>query len=229
MASAGEPLRICLVGATGLVGSSLLRIAVGRDDVRIVAVSRREAALPPGARMEMRVAPPEQWSSAIAQAGADVLVSALGTTRRKVDGDEQAFRAVDHELVLDVARAAMEAGVDRMIAVSSVGADTGSRNFYLRTKGDTDDALAKMGFRRLDILRPGLLRGPRAESRPLERVARIASPFTDLLLRGNARRYRSIPATTVALAMIGLSKERAYGRFVHEHDALVRAARRAGG
>ncbi|MFD2136248.1 hypothetical protein ACFSLT_15870 [Novosphingobium resinovorum] len=72
--------RICLVGATGLVGSALMAEAVGREDVRIIGVGRREAALPPGARMEMLVGEPIDWPELIRAAQADVLVCALGTT-----------------------------------------------------------------------------------------------------------------------------------------------------
>ena len=75
-----KPIRIALVGATGLIGMTLIRMAVDRPDIRIIAISRREIALPRGARMEVLVADPENWDDAIAAANADVLVCALGTT-----------------------------------------------------------------------------------------------------------------------------------------------------
>jgi len=106
-----KPTRIALVGATGMVGMSLIRLAVGRSDIRIVGIARREAQLPAGARMEMLVAPSEGWPDAIAAANADVLVSALGTTWRKAGKDEAAFRAVDQDLVLQCARAAKALGL----------------------------------------------------------------------------------------------------------------------
>ena len=80
---------------------------------------------------------------------------------------------------------------------------------------------------RLDVLRPGLLRGPREEMRPAELAGRILSPVADLLLQGKYSKYRSIKAETVARAIIGLTKEKAAGRFVFEHEAILRAARRA--
>jgi uncharacterized protein YbjT (DUF2867 family) len=222
-----RPTRIALVGATGLIGTSLIRAAVGRSDVRIVGIARREAALPPGARMEMLVAEPEGWGDAIAAANADVLVCALGTTIRKVGGDQAAFRAIDQDLVLAVARAAKAANIRQMIVISSIGADVAAKNFYLRVKGEVEQALGKVGITRLDIIRPGLLRGARGETRVGERLAKLASPLTDLLLHGSLRKYRSVKADTVARAIIGLAKEKAAGRFVFEHDAILRAARRA--
>lgn len=221
-----RPLRLCLVGATGLTGMELIREAVGRRDIRVIGVTRREVALPRGARMEMLLAPVEGWADAIAAANASVLVCALGTTWAKAQKDEAAFTAVDKDLVIACARAAKEAGIKRMIVVSSAGADMLSRNRYLRVKGEMEEAVAKVGLARLDILRPGLLRGPRAESRPLERLGMLASPLTDLLMQGKYREYRSVKVRTLVHAIIGLAKEKAGGRFVHGHDAIVRAARR---
>ena len=179
-----EPLRIALVGATGLVGRSLIELCVGRADVRLAAIARREMPLPAGATMEMFVAEPSHWGEVIEAVQPQVLVSALGTTWRKAGKDEAAFRAVDQQLVLDTARAARSHGVERMIAVSSVGADAMSKTFYLRVKGEVERDLAKAGFKRLDILRPGLLKGHRDNDRRAgERMAIVASPMADLLLR----------------------------------------------
>ena len=222
-----KPTRIALVGATGLIGMSLIRLAVGRSDIRIIGIARREVQLPPGARMEMLLAPPEGWPDAIAAANADVLVSALGTTWNKSGKDQAAFRAVDQDLVLQCARAAKALGLRQMIAVSSVGADPLAKNFYLRVKGEVEQQLGRVGVPRLDILRPGLLRGPREELRPAEKVGMIASPLVDLFLHGQYSKYRSIRADLVARAIVGLTREKMAGRFVFEHDAILRAASRA--
>jgi uncharacterized protein YbjT (DUF2867 family) len=218
--------RIALVGASGLIGQSLIRLGVGRSDFRVIGIARREVPLPAGARMEVLVADPAGWADAIAAANADVLVSALGTTWAKAGRDEAAFRAVDLDLVLACAKAAKAAKVRQVIAISSVGADISSKNFYLRVKGEAEQALGRLGIARLDIVRPGLLCGPRGEFRPAERLGMMVSPFTDLLLHGSYRKYRSIRAETVAQAIVGLSREAMAGGFVFEHDAILRAARR---
>jgi uncharacterized protein YbjT (DUF2867 family) len=116
-----------------------------------------------------------------------------------------------------------------MIVVSSVGADSGSRNRYLRVKGEMEQGLAKLDFKRLDILRPGLIRGRRAERRKAERLGMWLSPLADMLLHGPYRKYRSISAASLSKAILLLAKEKAGGRFVHEYDSLRRATRRAGG
>lgn len=224
-----RPLRIALVGATGLIGQSLIRLAATRDDIRIVAIARGEVPFPPGMRIEVLVADPAGWPDAIAAANADALVCALGTTWRKAGRDEAAFRAVDHDLVLTVAQAAKAAGIRQVIAVSSIGASMAAKGLYLRVKGEVEAALGKLRPARLDILRPGLLRGHRrGDLRWAERAAILVSPLSDALLRGTWRKYRSVGAETVARAIVGLALERAAGRFVHEHDAILRAARRAG-
>lgn len=220
-------VRVCLVGASGLTGSALIEQSLTRPDLRLVAVSRRELALPYGARMEVLLADTPGWDDAIAATNASVLVCALGTTWKKAGKSEAAFRAVDHDLVLQCARAAMAAGIDHMIVVSSTQADSGSKWFYQRVKGETETALARMRFRRLDVVRPGLLTGPRAEFRPAERIASWLFPVINLFLQGKWRRYRSISADTVARAICALVREKAGGHFVHEHDAIHYAIRRS--
>lgn len=222
--------RICLVGATGLVGRTLIEQAVDRADVRIIGVGRREMKLPMGARMEMLLADPAHWDDAIAAANARVLVCALGTTMKKAGEDQAAFRAVDFDLVVASARAAQAAGIQHMIVVSSAGADPLAKNFYLKTKGDMEEALGRLRFRRLDIVRPGLIKGRRQEDpRPLERLGMIASPLIDLFMGGDRRKFHSIDVDTLAHAIFALVREKAGGHFIHEYDAFFRAIRRAGG
>ena len=113
-----DPLRIALVGATGLVGSEVMKLAVGREDMRLVAVARRESPLPVGARMEMFVADASKWGEVFEAVQPIALICAIGTTWRKAGRDEDAFRAVDHDLVLETARAAKDAAA---MASRSVG------------------------------------------------------------------------------------------------------------
>ncbi len=220
------PVRIALVGATGLVGRKVIERASAGDEVRIVGVARREAPLPPGARMEMFVAEPDKWGEVMEAVRPRALICALGTTMKKAGGDQSAFRAVDHDLVLATAEAAKAAGVPNMVLVSAAGADARSRSFYMRVKGETEEALTRVGFKRLDILHPGLLRGERVDDlRFAERAAIIAAPLIDPLLSGKWERFRSIEAELVAEAALGLALRRAGGRFTHDNEAMRRAAR----
>lgn len=220
------PVRIGLVGATGLLGRRIIEISSAGDEVRIVGIARREAKLPAGARMEMFVADTEKWGEVLEAVRPPSLICALGTTWKKAGRDEDAFRAVDHDLVLDTAKAAVKAGVSNMVLISSAGADPRQKNFYLRTKGEVEAELSKVGFKRLDILRPGLLKGSRENDlRPVELLARIASPVVDPLMPAKWAMFRSVDADLVAEAALGLSLRKAAGRFTHDNDAMKRAAR----
>jgi uncharacterized protein YbjT (DUF2867 family) len=221
--------RILLAGATGLVGSHVMELAREHPWGRIVALSRREAPMPRGVPMEMMVAQPEGWAEAVAAIAPDAVICALDTTMRKA-GSEEAFREVDHDLVVTLGQAAKAAGVANFVLVSSAGADPFTKTFYLRVKGEAETALTKLRLRRLDILRPGLLRGSRAgEIRPLETLGRLVSPVADPFLRGPRRQYRSIDVDVLASAALQGAREKAQGRFVHDHDAILRLARRLEG
>lgn len=220
-----EPRRVVLVGATGLIGRTVIQKAVAQPGIRLFAIARREIALPAGARMELHIADPGNWGDLIGDIRPSALICALGTTWAKAGKDQAAFRAVDEQLVLDTAHAAKAHGVTNMVAISSAGADPLSRNFYLRVKGEVEGALKQIGFDRLDILRPGLLRGARDGDRRLgERIGIAAAPLTDLLMHGKYRAYRSVRAEDVARAALVLAARKANGRFVHDPDAIRRAS-----
>lgn len=221
-----EPTRVALFGASGLIGATIMQLCVGREDVRLSAVARTELAFPPGARMELFVAQPDKWGEVIEALRPTAVISALGTTWKKAGKDEAAFRAVDQDLVLELARAAKEHGVDRFLTISSAGADAHTDNFYLKVKGETDRELTKMWKGRLDVLRPGLLRGKRRGDRRIgERLGILVSPLVNPFLGGGLRGYRAIDADTVARAALYLAMRPARGRFVHDNDAIHRAAR----
>ena len=221
-----DALRIVLVGATGLIGGKVMEACVGREDVRLSAIARREAQLPKGIRMELFVAQPAKWGEVVEAIKPRAMICALGTTWKKSGEDEAAFRAVDQDLVLSVAEAAKAQGVERFVHVSSVGAAIASKNFYLRVKGEVERDLTKLRFDRLDILRPGLLRGKRDnDRRPGERIGIAAAPFVNLMLHGGFRQYRAIRAETVADAALALARRSARGRFIHDNDAILRAAK----
>ena len=99
------PVRVALVGATGLIGRRVIEIASAGDEVRVLGIARREAPLPPGARIEMFVSEPEKWGDVLDAVRPRALICALGTTWKKAGRDQEAFRAVDQRLVLATAEA----------------------------------------------------------------------------------------------------------------------------
>jgi uncharacterized protein YbjT (DUF2867 family) len=146
----------------------------------------------------------------------------LGTTIKKA-GSQDAFRKVDHDYTLAVANMAKAAGVTRFAVVSSVGASARSSNFYLRVKGETDDALEKIGFAGLVIARPSVLVGNREEHRPGEKVGIAVTKAFSFAMVGGLKKFRPIEARRVAAAMVSTMKTAEHTkRIVLEHDALVK-------
>lgn len=192
-----------LAGASGLVGSLALEALLDAPDIaRVFAVTRRPLGRE-HPRLANRIVQFERIEAQLAGLTCHVALCCLGTTLRQA-GSEQAFRQVDVDFVLAFARTAKAAHALRFVVVSSAGASPQSRNFYLRTKGEMEVALAGLGFASLDILQPGLLLGWRREMRPLELLARVGMPLVNPLLTGTREAYRGISARTVAEAMVGV-------------------------
>jgi uncharacterized protein YbjT (DUF2867 family) len=211
---------IVIAGGSGLVGGHLLDVLSGRAGQTVHALLRRPIADRPG--VTQHSADPAQWPAAIAAIRPTTIISTLGTTIAQA-GSQAAFRAIDYDLVIAIARAARNAEADHAIIVSSVGASASARNFYLRTKGETETAFAAMGFARLDILRPGLLLGNRSgPARPAERIGMALAPLTNLLTPRAFDRYRAVEAATVARAIAALIERSDPGQFIH-HNREMRA------
>ncbi len=218
-------MTIILTGATGLIGAEVVRL-LPPGDLHIIARRHIDCSA------AQTVGPPETWADAIGAdaIGADAIggakpstaISALGTTRR-IAGSDAAFRAVDLDLVVSVAGAALAAGASHFIMLSSVGASPQSSNFYLKTKGEAEAAVKALGFDRVDILRPGLLRGHRNNDRRVgERMAILISPLTDALTPAVLDQYRSISSRSVALAVAALTRENAPGVHIHHNRDILK-------
>lgn len=189
---------VMIVGATGLVGSAVIRMALADASItRVVVPSRRPLGLQHGKLVnpvvDFDALPPgaDWWR-------VDAVVCTLGTTIRKA-GSQAAFRKVDYRYPLEVARLARAAGAAAYAFTSSMGANAKSRSFYLRTKGETERDLAGVGFASLTLLRPSLIGGERDEQRRGEALGlKILSALEPLL----PRRYRIVPAERIAAMLL---------------------------
>jgi uncharacterized protein YbjT (DUF2867 family) len=189
--------RLLIVGATGLVGKLALEQALADTRVsKIIALTRR--AIPPRDKLENVVidfsAMPHDadwWS-------VDGVVSALGTTRSKTRS-RSAYREIDYEYPLAVARHACAHGATRFSLTSSLGADHSSPFVYTRTKGELEVELKKLGYPSLTIVRPSVLDGHREEERRDERLAKTVFRILGPVL---PRQLRLSPATAVAASLI---------------------------
>lgn len=194
----GHVMKLLLAGATGLVGSHVLRLAL--DDARIAHVTApvRRALSVTHARLHAPIVDYDALPSDADWWQADAVICALGTTM-KAAGSEAAFRRVDHDYPLVVARLSHRHRTPTYVLNSAVGADAHSRFLYNRVKGELERDLAQVGFTSLTHARPGLIGGERAESRPGERAMILMLGAVGPLL---PRRWRLCPPQNIAQAMI---------------------------
>jgi uncharacterized protein YbjT (DUF2867 family) len=209
-----------VAGATGLVGGHVVdRLVESADVDRVVVLVRKKSGKWPSPKVEEKVVDYDALDRAAFEAVDDVY-ACLGTTIKKA-GSQDAFRKVDHDYTLAVANMAKAAGVTRFAVVSSVGASARSKNFYLRVKGETDEALQKIGFPTLVVARPSVLVGNREEHRPGEKVGIAVSKAFSFAMVGGLKKFRPIEARRVALAMIAAMSRGPGEPAVLEHDELV--------
>lgn len=208
-----------VAGATGLVGSHVLDLLL--DDQHwshVITVGRRITARQ-HAKLEQRVRDLGQLETMSDLPRVDDLFCCLGTTIKQA-GSQPAFRQVDYDFVVGLANAGLRAGATQFLLVSAIGADPASRVFYSRVKGETETAIRGLPYQAVQIFRPSLLLGERAEFRLGERIATLAAPVLAPLLFSRLRRYRPIQAATVARAMVTIAHDAPRGPNVFEYDAM---------
>jgi uncharacterized protein YbjT (DUF2867 family) len=215
---------ILLAGASGYVGNLALDALLDSTDIsRVYAITRRPLGRE-HPRLANRTVQFEQIESQLKGLTCHAALCSLGTTIRQA-GSEPAFRKVDFDAVLAFARTAKAAQAQRFVVVSSAGADPKSKTFYLRTKGEMEEALVGVGFTSLDILQPSLLLGWRREIRPLELLGSAFAPLVNPFLTGKRELFRAIPARTVAAAMAGVTRSGRRGVQRYTYSAIQSLAR----
>jgi uncharacterized protein YbjT (DUF2867 family) len=185
-------MRVVIAGASGLVGAELLSLLLADARVsHVLSLGRRTVENVRHAKLEQRTV---LFTALPLLEAHDACFIALGTTMKKA-GTEAAFRAVDFEAVLAVARASKAAGASKLGLVSALGASASSGVFYNRTKGEAEDAAKQLGFETVVIARPSLLAGDRKESRFGERLGLAAASAFRFAI---PKRYRAVEASAVA-------------------------------
>jgi uncharacterized protein YbjT (DUF2867 family) len=195
-----DPTRtILLAGATGLIGRELLTGLLADAAVGAVHTLARRALPLSHPKLTQHIV---DFKALPALPRVDEVYLALGTTI-KVAGSQEAFRAVDYDANLAVAKGALAAGARRIGLVSAMGADARSAIFYSRVKGELEDALAQLGFEAVVIARPSMLAGDReALGQPERGGEKLAMRVSQLLRPLIPTDYRSIAAADVARALL---------------------------
>lgn len=212
--------QIAIVGATGLVGSRLLALLLADVTVhKVVVLSRRDPELT-HPKLEVIITDFKNLENCVARVQHfDTLFCCIGTTIRAA-GSKEHFKEVDYHIPMRLAALAVAAGIQKFIAISSLGALAASKNFYLRTKGEMErDIASRFRFQKLAFLRPSLLLGERKEFRLGERVGQLLMVVFSFALRGQLARYKPIHDYTVAKAMLSISNS-VNNQRVYESDEL---------
>lgn len=206
-------------GSTGLVGSNLIKLLESNKNYSKVYAYRRNVENQPNFSKIVFIDLKGDFS--LYSDIQDVFIC-LGSTMKKAGG-KPAFRAVDYDLVVDVARKAFNAGAKRLVVVSSIGANSFSRSFYLSTKGQMEETLKKFNFELVALVRPSILLGKRKEFRLGETIGIWLYRTFSFIFVGPLKRYRGIEAEDVAKAMVQLALT-AKGTITVESEVLKQIA-----
>lgn len=214
-------LRIAMVlGATGLVGRAVTEELLNRegwDEVRVLVRRPIELEHP---KLKQTIVDWDKLAQYKEQfEGVYAVFCCLGTTIKKA-GSQAQFEKVDLGYPLNAAVIAKENGVKQFLAVSSMGANAKSRNFYSRVKGQVEEGLIAAQFQGLHLFRPSLLLGQRDEFRMGEQIGTVAMKALDFLMVGKAAKYRAIHDTTVAKAMVNIALADTHGHHIYTNDVI---------
>ena len=188
-----------IIGASGLIGSCIVDELLQTTDNKITLISRRALGLSNLRIHEVIVDFTNQSALNEALKGVDAVFIAIGTTQKKMKGDLSAYRKVDYDIPVAVAQACVINNVPKLLMVSSAGADSSSSNFYLRIKGEVEQAIEKMPIQYIGIFQPSLLMGNRNEFRLGERISQLIMPIFSFVIPS---KYKPIAAKSIAKAMI---------------------------
>jgi len=207
-----------LIGATGLIGGHLLDLLQKDSEFSQIKVLVRRPIT-----FDNTIIKPvlvdfnnlESFKEGIKDS--DVIFCAIGTTNKKMKGDENTYRKIDFDIPVNAAKLGLEAGCEKFVVVSSLGADSNSNNFYTKLKGEIEEALSKLNIPVLLIFRPSLLIGNRKEFRLGEIIARlILTPLSFLM----PSRMRPIKAYNVAKSMLVAAKLETTGVKIYQYNEI---------
>lgn len=196
-----------IFGATGLTGKELLKQLIeDKYFERIIIITRREVDLKNSKVTNILLDNFFKIGEISERINADLFFICTGTTIKKA-GSKDLFREVDYEIPVKIAECAQNLGVPSMVIISSIGANSHSSNFYLRTKGEMEISVSNVYKGKLNFVRPSLLIGSRDEFRAGEYFASIIMKSLGWAMIGPLRKYRGIKASEVARHMTQLAKE----------------------
>ena len=209
-----------IVGATGLIGSYCLETLCDSANYSEVTALVRKPLLKTHRKLNEVLTKFDNLEHELSNIQADDVYCCLGSTIKKA-GSQEAFKQVDYKLVVTVSEFMRKQGSEQFLVISSMGADSNSKVFYNRTKGEMEEALKAIGYPCLRVIRPSLLLGPREEFRLGEKIAILLTPVVKPFLLGSLKKYAPVEAEKVAQFMVKVAHEEPVsGVFVYESDTI---------
>lgn len=215
-------MQVTVLGATGLIGSHLMEELIADQTFNEIRVVSRRPLPDLANDVDVRVIDfADADAYAKAMAGTEVLFCAVGTTNKKVKGNKSDYRKVDFDIPVNGARHLAATGGKAMFLISSVGADSSSGNFYIRLKGEVEDAIRSFPLESLTILRPSMLLGSREETRIGESIGKF---FMKLFAFATPSQYKPIHAATIARALVNGARKKTTGAVIWHYDEIIENA-----
>ena len=206
-----------IAGSTGLIGGNVIEVLSTKKQ-SVIALTRRSIPNLPPEITEM-IIDFDAFEKNGSLPSCNNIFICLGTTI-KTAGSKENFKKVDINYCLSIAKKAKEAGAETLSLVSSVGANSSSKNFYLKTKGELEEALQELGFLTVNIFRPSFLVGERSEKRLAEKIAIKLAKILDLFLIGSASKYRSVKAESLAKTIVSKVDSKPGVNYFYSDDFL---------
>lgn len=208
-----------IIGSTGLIGSYLLNLILDSNDyLNVITFVKRDTGIK-HKKLTQHIIDFDKPETYKALVVGDDFFCTIGTTIKKA-GSQEAFRKVDFDYPRQFATFALQNKVKQFLIISSLGADSNSGNFYLKTKGEIQDFLKECKFESVAVLQPSLLLGDRKEFRLGEKIGAFFMKTLSFLFLGNLKKYKAIEAKTVAKAMLAIAQKNNSSFKIYESDVI---------
>lgn len=208
-----------IAGASGLVGSELLKILIANDVYETIHLLSRKPLEIKSSKIIEHIINFDELDRFEPNTKIDHIFCTLGTTIKKAKTKEN-FKKVDYDYVLELGKKAEQWNTEKFLMVSSLGANAKSRIFYSRVKGEIEQALINHSLNQLFIFRPSLLFGNRKEHRAGEQTAIHVYKIIDPLFFGPFKKYKGIEAKQVAKGMINAALQNDDSFRIFESDEI---------
>jgi uncharacterized protein YbjT (DUF2867 family) len=205
-----------IVGSTGLIGNQLVELLLDDDRYTQVTAIARTSLPFSHPKLKLIIADFDSIESQKEKLVADDVFCCLGTTIKSAKSKE-AFRKIDFDYPLLIAKLTKALGAKQFLLVSALGANKASSVFYNKVKGEIEEAISSLGFESYHVLRPSLLLGPRIEKREGEQSMQKIFSAVGFLI---PKKYKAIESIKVARGMLAIAKKNVSGNFIHESNSL---------